>query len=97
MKWLIVLLLFAALLLIIALRYRNAIGVIWGFLRAFRQLKKDISAQKRADPMPIETDKNLPLVRCTGCGKWISESEAMNLRSKNFYCSQTCVEQAIHA
>lgn len=97
MKWLIVLLLFAALLLIIVVRYQNAIRVIWGFWQAFRQVKKDISARRKADPLPIETDKNLPLVRCTGCGKWVVESEALNLRSKNFYCSQSCVEQAIHA
>jgi hypothetical protein len=41
------------------------------------------------------SDKSVPLIRCERCGSWVSQTEALNLRSKTFYCSAKCMERAV--
>lgn len=96
MKWLIILLLFAVLLVIIATRYRRQIiaGIeIW---KMFRQVRQQMKPKEEKQIRPQTVSKNdVQLVRCGKCGTWIPESNALNLRSKTFYCSTKCMEQAV--
>ena len=94
MKWLILLLLFLALTAIIVVRYRRQIQTglyVWRMFRKIRQPGKTENKQ-------FETKKSASdgqLVRCAKCGTWIPKNKALNLRSKNFYCSTNCIETAV--
>ena len=94
MKWLIVLGLLFAVCVLIAVRYRRQIQTaiyVWKMFRKMRQASKPIEKQ-------IEKQENLsdvPLVKCAKCGTWIPKKNAMNLRSKIFYCSANCMESAV--
>ncbi len=97
MKWLILLLLFAVLIAVIATRYRRQIiaGIeIW---KMFRQVRRQMKPKDEKQIRPQTASKSdVQLVRCAKCGKWINESNALNLRSKTFYCSTNCMEQAVN-
>ena len=93
MKWLILLGLLLILLLIIALRYWRQIQTALHLWRMFRQFKK-ASKPTETKIESRESDKNAPLVRCAKCGKWVTETDALNLRSKTVYCSANCMEKA---
>lgn len=94
MKWLFILFLLAALGVFFAVRYRKQIQVaiyVWKMFRKMRQADKPAEKQ-------IEKSENLgevPLVKCAKCGTWTSQKNAMNLRSKIFYCSANCMESAV--
>ncbi len=99
MKWLILLLLIVFAFALVAIRYRRQIqtGIyVWRMFRKMRQTgntdKK--SAGERQINESVNSD-NIPLVRCAKCGKWIPQTKALNLRSKNFYCSYNCMETAV--
>ena len=93
MKWLILLALLLFVIFIIAMRYRRQLQTGLQIWRMFRQFKKaSRPAEKEIEKRGV--DKNEPLVRCARCGKWISQSEALNLRSKTVYCSTNCMEKA---
>ena len=92
-KWLILLGLLGLLISVIALRYRRQIQTGLQLWRMFRQFKK-ASRQPEKEAEKRQFDKNVPLVRCAKCGKWISQTDALDLRSKTFYCSTQCMEKA---
>ena len=95
MKWLIILGLISLVILLISLRYRRQIQMGLQLLRMFRQMKK---MGKPPEEKKIETAKNskdVALVRCERCGKWIPQDAAMKLRAKSVYCSSTCMEKAV--
>jgi hypothetical protein len=59
--------------------------------RKMRQASKPLEKQ-------IEKQENLndvALVKCAKCGTWIPQKNALNLRSKIFYCSANCMESAV--
>ncbi len=94
MKWLILLLLFLVLAAIIAMRYRRQLQTglyVWRMFRKMRQVGKTESRQVETK----NTERDVPLVRCAKCGIWIPKNKALNLRSKNFYCSTNCIETAV--
>jgi hypothetical protein len=75
------------------LRYRRQIQTALQLWKMFRQFKKAAAPpEKKIEKRGV--DKNAPLVRCARCGKWIAQSEALNLRSKTSYCSAVCMEKA---
>jgi len=93
MKWLIILVLFILLTAIVAVRYRRQIQTalyVWKMFRKMRQMNK-------TDEKQIEQPKtkDVPLIRCAKCGTWTEQKNALNLRSKTFYCSTNCMEQAV--
>lgn len=93
MKFLIILALLLMVAAMIALRYRRHIQTglhLWRMFRQMRQVSKPV--EKKIEKPVI--DKNANLVRCSRCGKWISESSALNLRSNTHYCSAACMEKA---
>ncbi len=94
MKWLILPVLLILAVGLIALRFRPQIKAalqIWRMLKQIKQANQPIEKQipKR------EKVENEALVRCTKCGKWIPQSNALNLRKQTFYCSSACVEKAV--
>ena len=94
MKWLIILLILLAVIGFIALRYRRQIQMGLQLLQMFRQVKNmNKPAEKKVETKKIS--KDVPLVRCERCGKWTPQTDVINLRSKNFYCSTKCMEKAV--
>lgn len=93
MKWLILLLLFLVLVSVIAFRYRRQLQTALQVWRMFRQFRK-VSQTPDKKIESRSADKNEQLVRCARCGKWISKTDALNLRSKTVYCSANCMEKA---
>jgi hypothetical protein len=93
MKWLIVLILILLLIAIIAFRYRRQLQTGWQIWRMFRQFKQATKLPEKKIENRAE-DKGESLVRCARCGKWVSKTNALNLRSKTVYCSTNCMEKA---
>ncbi len=94
MKLLIILGLLFAVWMLIAVRYRRQIQTaiyVWKMFRKMREASKPAEKQ-------IEKQENLSdvaLVKCAKCGTWIPQKNALNLRSKIFYCSANCMESAV--
>ncbi len=79
---------------IIALRYRRQIQsaiYIWQMFKKMRQVNKPQEKQIEK----TENTKDVQLVRCAKCGTWTPQKNALNLRSKAFYCSTNCMENAV--
>ncbi len=94
MKWLIILGLLGLFCAYIGVRYRRQIqtGIyVWKMFRKMRQAGN--STEKQIDKSKSTSEASL--VKCAKCGKWISEKNALNLRSKTFYCSTKCMENAV--
>lgn len=94
MKWLILLFLIAAAVVLIAARYRRQIQTGIYLYRMFRKMRQT----GRSEEKQIESRENskaVPLVRCARCGTWTPQTEALSLGGKVFYCSADCVENAV--
>ncbi len=95
MKWIILLILLAVLIAIIAVRYRRQINAGIEIYKMFRQVRRQMKPPEEKQIKKPVTKGEVQLVRCAKCGKWINETNALNLRSKTFYCSTNCMEQAV--
>ena len=95
MKWIILLILFALLIAIIATRYRRQIIAGIEIFKVFRQVRQQMKPKPETQIRQPVSKSDVQLVRCAKCGKWINETNALNLRSKTFYCSTNCMEQAV--
>jgi hypothetical protein len=94
MKWLILLLfLFLMAVLIMVIRYRRQIKTGWQVWKMFRQMRQ-MGKTNVKQHNKRETLKDVPLVRCEKCGKWISPEGALKLRQEKYYCSSVCMEKA---
>jgi hypothetical protein len=94
MKWLIILGLLFAVCVLIAVRYRRQIQTaiyVWKMFRKMQQASKPSEKQNSKQ----ENSSDVPLVKCAKCGTWLPQKNAMNLRSKIFYCSANCMESAV--
>ena len=94
MKWLVLLTLLILVFGVIALRFRPQIQAALQIWRMFKQIKQANQPIEKQTPKR-EKIANEALVRCANCGKWIPQSNALNLRKQTFYCSSTCVEKAV--
>ena len=95
-KVLVILLLISILFGLIALRFRKQIQTALYLLQMFRKMRQMSRAgqeEKRIEKQ--ESPGNIQLVKCAKCGTWIPETKALNLRSKTFYCSANCMENAV--
>ena len=95
MKWIILLILFAIVIILIATRYRRQITAGIEIYKMFRQVRRQMKPKEEQQIRQPVSKSDVQLVRCSKCGKWINESNALNLRSKTFYCSTNCMEQAV--
>lgn len=80
------------LLAIIASRFRHQIENI---LYLWRVLKKMNQPKDQKQFEPSENTKELPLIKCIGCGVWTPENFAFKLRSNDYYCSKKCLENSL--
>lgn len=94
MKLLIILIILLVMIALLALRYRRQIQAGWQVWRMFRQMRQMGKPDVKPAEKKKETLKEVPLVRCEKCGKWISPDGALKLRSDKYYCSSTCMEKA---
>lgn len=91
MKWIVLFFLIFILLAIFARRYRSQIKTaieIWQSLKVNHQNKH----QQRNEMS--DNSMNVPLVKCAKCGNWISQTNALNLNQRTFYCSSNCMEKS---
>ncbi len=94
MKWLIILGLLFVVSAFVAIRYRRQIQTaiyVWKMFRKMRQTNSPLEKQIEKQENPADVS----LVKCAKCGTWIPKKNALNLRSKTFYCSATCMESAV--
>jgi Sec-independent protein translocase protein TatA len=94
-KILIILLLLSVLFGVIALRYRKQIQMALYVLRMFRKMRQMSRAPEEKQIEKTENTSDVQLVKCARCGTWIPQNKALNLRSKTFYCSANCMENAV--
>lgn len=94
MKWLIILSLFFLAWMFIAVRYRKQIQAAIYVWKMFRQMR-EAGKQSTKKTQIRETSPEVALVKCSKCGTWLQQNEALNLRSKIFYCSANCMENAV--
>lgn len=94
MKWLIVLLIFLIVIGLIIFRYRKQIQAGFQIWRVLRQMRQAGKGQENPISKKTETLKEVPLVRCEKCGKWISPEGALKLQKDKYYCSSACMERA---
>jgi Sec-independent protein translocase protein TatA len=97
MKWLVLLALLILVFGMIALRFRPQIQAALQIWRMYKQIKQVNQANQPIEKQMPKREKiaNEALVRCANCGKWIPQSDALNLRKQTFYCSSNCVEKAV--
>lgn len=75
-----------------AFRYRRQLRAVWNVWQLINKARRppeindDVKSTRRVSK---------GLVNCSGCGKWVSESEAVRLAPGIFYCSRSCVERAV--
>lgn len=93
MKWLFIFFLLLLIFALVALRYRRQVQTARQMWRIFRQVRQAAKPPEKITERRVP-EKSKRLVRCAKCGKWLAPSEALNLRSKTFYCSANCMERA---
>jgi hypothetical protein len=95
MKWLILLLILLIPVVFVAVRYRRQLLMGWQMYQMYRRMK--LAGKPPAEKRIQEKsgDKSVPLIRCERCGSWVSQTEALKLRSNTFYCSANCMERAV--
>ncbi len=92
MKFLIVLILLLVVVGLIAFRYRKQIQTALYFWRMYRNMR-----QMTKPPGEKQIDKpatNAALVRCSGCGDWVEETNVLKMGNKISYCSAACIEKS---
>lgn len=93
MKWIIILSLLIIVWMFVVVRFRKQIQTAIYLWKVFQSMRKPNKTIKK----PNENVKNLgevPLIKCSKCGTWIPQANALNLRSKISYCSANCMESA---
>lgn len=93
MKFLFILLILTLVFGLVALRYRKQIQTVLDVWRMFRKMQEKPKAEKRIEKTANRIDTQL--IKCAGCGIWIPQKNALNLRAKIFYCSTKCMENLV--
>lgn len=101
MKYLFILLLFAAVAFIVYWRLRPYIRGLRRFLGVLREVR---SMREGGSPVGVSQRQSSPkkaagekLLRCAACGTWMPASRAVSLRGGATYCSHACLERAADA
>jgi hypothetical protein len=99
-KYLFLLLLFAAVAFLIYWRLRPYIRGLRRLLAALREVRSMRGGTAHGFPQQQTSPKkasNEKLKRCAACGTWMPASRAVSLRGGATYCSHTCLERAADA
>lgn len=94
MKWLIIIILIFLLVIFVSNRYRKQIN---GAIRFWKMLQNDPPEEKLTERKieEKENSKEFQLIKCSACGTWIPQNNAINLNSKIYVCSADCLEKAV--
>lgn len=87
-----ILVVFAVILVLTAVRYRRQIAGMIQVWRSLKAMRHQIKQKQGPDDMEQEKVPAGKLVNCSGCGTWVPESRAIGLRGGIFYCSSACLE-----
>jgi hypothetical protein len=94
MKYLLIFLILAALVIWLSWRFRRQIAVarqVWKMLlEANRRMNSQPGTQ--APPQKIPAGK---LVRCEKCQTWVPKDTALGLGANTYFCSANCMEKAV--
>ncbi len=96
MKWLLVLLIIAAVIGYFIYRYRKHIQTALFMYRTFRRMKKQASTVQQKQVPVRDTSQDSELVRCPKCAKWIGKQDGVKLKG-DFFCSLECLEETMAA
>ena len=100
MKYLVVLLLFAAAAFYVYWRLRPYIrGArrLFGALREVNRMREGARPSDLPRQSSPKASSNERLLRCAACGTWMPASRAVSLRAGATYCSHACLERAADA
>lgn len=94
MKWIILTFLIFLLVVLAVNRYRKQIN---GAIRFWKMLQNDLPQEKVAEKKIVEKEdkKEFQLIKCSACGTWIPQNNAINLNSKIYVCTADCMEKAV--
>ncbi len=93
MKWLLLLIILAAVVLYLVYRYRKHLQTAWFMYKTFRRMRSQASAAQKQVPQR-DTAADTELLQCPKCGKWSAKEDAVKLKS-HFYCSLDCLEESV--
>jgi len=94
---LVILLAILLLALLTAWRYRKQIMVGVNIWRQFKEMQSQIRGSQTSKPIETPKSSNTQLVRCSKCGIWVPEENAVRLASNVFYCTTACMERSVKA
>jgi hypothetical protein len=77
---------------VLLMKSRRGIMFLWRFVRWFFAMKK-MSASANPQIDQHETVALGRLIRCESCGVWIPRDRSVSIRSRNFFCSNECLEK----
>ncbi len=101
MKYVVALLLLAAVAFLIYLRLRPYIRAARRVLGAVREVNRMRQGAAPQSDLPRQATRKTAagekLVRCSGCGSWTPASRAVSLRAGATYCSHACLERVADA
>lgn len=80
----------AFLLALTAYRYRKQIRAMLAVWRALKQVRE----QNQVGTRKGERDRQVPLVNCSKCGKWVAEDQALSIGRSATFCSPECMEHS---
>lgn len=93
-KFLFIFILLLLLAGLFALRYRRHIQSAVYILQMFKKMRQMNKPQEK-QIIRAENLSDTELVRCAKCGTWTPQRNALNLRSKSYFCSTNCMESAV--
>ncbi|NNE66147.1 MAG: hypothetical protein HKN33_06235 [Pyrinomonadaceae bacterium] len=94
MKWLVVLLILAAVIAYVIYRYRKHLQTAWFMYRTFRQMRKRTQAARQKQVPERDTSQATELTPCPKCGKWTAKEDGVKLKG-DYFCSLTCLEETM--
>ena len=101
MKYLVALLLFAAVAFLIYWRLRPYIRAVRRVLGVVREANRMREGAAPASDRPQRSGRKAAagerLLRCANCGAWTPASRAVSLRAGATYCSHACLERVADA
>jgi hypothetical protein len=100
LKYLFILLLFAAVAFLVYRRLRpyiRGLRRLLGVLREVRRVREGAAPSGFPQQPGTKKAANEKLKRCAACGTWMPASRAVSLRGGATYCSHTCLERAADA
>ncbi len=95
MKYLILLLIVAALFIWLSWRYRRQIAAARQVWKMLLETNRRINQQNSVKQSPQQKIPAGKLVRCEKCATWVPKDSALSFGNNTYFCSATCMEKAV--